>query len=52
MPTNPLAPNPTTDIDGPDVFPPIEPEPNEDLGTGVPVGEPEEDPEDEKTNHD
>jgi hypothetical protein len=34
---NPLAPNPVTDIDGPDVFPPIEPQ--EDLGEPVPVGE-------------
>jgi len=34
---NPLAPNPETDIDGPDVYPPLEPV--EDLGEGVPVGE-------------
>ena len=34
---NPLAPNPVTDIDGPDVFPRIEPQ--EDLGEPVPVGE-------------
>jgi hypothetical protein len=34
---NPLAPNPMTDIDGPDVFPPIEPQ--KDLNTAVPVGE-------------
>jgi len=35
---NPLAPNPITDIDGPDVFPPIEPA-HEDIGQAVPVGE-------------
>jgi hypothetical protein len=34
---NPLAPNPVTDIDGPDVFPPIEPQ--EDLTKAVPLGE-------------
>jgi hypothetical protein len=36
---NPLAPDPVTDIDGPDVFPPIEPPIPEDLGEGVPLGE-------------
>ena len=36
MSTNPLAPNPTTNIDGPEVFPPIEPEPNDDLGNEEP----------------
>jgi hypothetical protein len=35
---NPLAPDPVTDIDGPDVFPPLEPV--EDLGAGVPVIQP------------
>ena len=39
MSTNPLALNPTTDIDGPDVFAPIEPEPIEDLGDGEPEDE-------------
>jgi hypothetical protein len=34
---SPLAPNPVTDIDGPEVFPSINP--IEDLGAGVPVGE-------------
>jgi len=54
---NPLAPNPVTDIDGPDVFPPIEPV-QEDLGRAVPLeddgtGKPD-DPygDDETTNHD
>jgi hypothetical protein len=37
MATNPLAPEPVTDIDGPDVFPLIEPA--EDLGTGARVPE-------------
>jgi len=36
--SNPLAPDPITEIDGPDVFPPIEPV--EDLGAGVPVIQP------------
>jgi hypothetical protein len=36
---NPLAPDPLTDLDVPDIFPPIEPEPQEDLTQGVPVGE-------------
>jgi len=35
--SNPLAPNPVTDIDGPDVFPSIEPQ--KDIGEAVPVGE-------------
>jgi hypothetical protein len=34
---NPLAPDAETDIDGPEVYPPLEP--IEDLGEGVPVGE-------------
>jgi hypothetical protein len=34
---NPLAPNPETDLDGSDVYPPLEPE--EDLGSPVPLGE-------------
>jgi len=34
---DPLAPDATTDIDGPDVFPPIEPQ--EDLEEAVPLGE-------------
>jgi hypothetical protein len=42
MATNPLAPYPTTDIDGPEVFPEIDP-PQEDIGEGVPLGEEEED---------
>jgi hypothetical protein len=40
---NPLAPDPETDIDGPEVHRHIVPivniEPVEDLGVGVPVGE-------------
>ena len=36
---NPLAPNPVTDLDGPDVFPPIETPNPEDLGEAVPLGE-------------
>jgi hypothetical protein len=37
MATNPLAPNPVTDIDGPEVFPPIEPQ--KALGRPLPRGE-------------
>jgi len=51
---NPLAPNPVTDIDGPEVFPPVEPQegPGEslpegeagnvqtDIGNGAPANEP------------
>jgi hypothetical protein len=55
MSTNPLAPNPVTDLDGPEVFPPIEPQedigeiiPLEDDGTGKP-GDPF--GEDETSNH-
>lgn len=50
---NPLAPDPVTNIDGPEVFPPIEP--IEDLGEGVPIGEPgnaEPDPEEESVDSD
>jgi hypothetical protein len=40
---NPLAPNPVTDIDSPEVRKHIAPDaeepPDEDLGEGVPVGE-------------
>ncbi len=36
--SNPLAPDPVTDLDSPDVFPPIEPQ-QEDLTRGVPLGE-------------
>lgn len=36
--SNPLAPDPVTNVDGPDVYPPIEPQ-EEDLGDAVPVGE-------------
>lgn len=43
--TNPLAPNPETNIDNPGFRnPPIAPEePQEDPGRGVPIGEPDED---------
>ena len=50
---NPLAPSAITDIDGADVYPPIEPETNEDLGGPVPLGEEgnveEEDPSEDET---
>ena len=36
---NPLAPNPETNIDNPGILPD---EPQEDLGKGVPLGEPDE----------
>ncbi len=41
--TNPLAPDPITDIDSPDVFPPIEEGPQEDLTEAVPLGEDDDD---------
>jgi hypothetical protein len=34
---NPLAPDPVTNIDGPEVFPPIEEPVQEDLGEAVPL---------------
>lgn len=47
--TNPLAPDPTTDIDGPEVFPPLDPEQQEDLTQAVPLDEDDEfDPDDEE----
>jgi hypothetical protein len=54
MSTNPLAPNPVTDLDGPEVFPPIDSDDRETLEDdyGEPPLEPgdevpEEDPDDE-----
>ena len=40
---NPLAPDPVTDLDGPDVYPPMEPEPQEDIGGTEPDEEDETD---------
>jgi hypothetical protein len=54
MATNPLAPNPVTNLDGPEVFPPIDDGNRETLEDdfGEPPLIPEEEPEDEVPEED